>query len=151
MAGSIKGFQFGAFQFNAFQILADTSARSGVNRLALMTLYEAEAAERAAVRRAALGPPRVTSRIVRVQRGAVTRTLAGRRAPTPRQAAMHEAAKHTYLRPNRVEPRFDLVALIRESLSALPQQLLVVRDYAAARRRRQRDALTAQALLLAFY
>jgi len=150
MAGSVKGFQFGAFQFNAFQILGDTGTHSGVNRLALMELYEKELRERAEKRRAELGAPRVTSRIVRVAPGTVSARV--RRAPAPRQAEVHEAAKVTYLRPERQVPEFDIIALVREALSAIPEQLVVIRDYAAQRRKRnqRRDSLALQAVM-AFY
>lgn len=146
MAGSIKGFQFGAFQFNAFQIADGSGTHSGVNRLAMIELYEKEFKENAERRRRNLGAPKVTSRIIQVPRG--TMKMRATVTPTKRQAELHEAAKETYLRPRIDEPQFDFGPLVREALSAIPEQLMTVRNYAAARRRR--NALALQAVMAYF-
>lgn len=151
-------FQFGAFQFGAFQMRTQ-DGRSGVNRLALIELYEKEEAERKARRAAELAeaqatPARTPERAPRVFRVPKVQLKAERAAPTPQRREVHEAAKRVYLRPQRREPEFNISAVVREALRSLPQVRIQINDYAAEarlRRQRQEEELVVSQALALFY
>lgn len=151
-------FQFGAFQFGAFQMRGG-NARSGVNRLALIELYEREEAERKARREAELAQAQAASerkperapKVFRVPSGSMK---AARAEPTPSRREVHEAAKRIYLRPQRREPEFNVGAVVQEALRALPQVRIQVHDYAAEaqrKRQRQEEELAVEKALALFY
>lgn len=153
-------FQFGAFQYGAFQMRA-TDGRSGVNRLALIELYEREEAERKARRAAELAAvqapaERSSERAPKVFRVDRVKLKAERPVATAQSARreLHETAKRVYLRPQRREPEFNLSAVVREALRSLPQARIQIRDYAAERvrrRRRMEEELAVTQALSLFY